>query len=433
MKKLILCTGLSAVLAAALSACGSGAALPFTDMVFGGEGSDSRELPETEEQPGWYDELAKPLPTDRSGAESPAEKREEALPDASQPPGEASCVPEETSPVLEGTSPALEGTSPAPEEGVRTITISAAGDCSLGNHQDQEYAYSFRQVYDQIEDEGYFFANVQEYFAEDDLTIVNFEGVLTYSEERDETRTYNIKGDPGYARLLTAGHIEAVSFANNHRLDYGTRGSEDTVAALEAEGILYAYDKNVCVYDTEEGIRVGVVSVNELAWGLGSEKLLKEGIEKLREQGADLILACCHWGIERENYPTENQRYLGRKCVELGADLVIGHHPHVLQGVEEYNGKFIIYSLANFCFGANRNPADKDTMIFQQTFTFIDGVKQQDRQARVIPCSVSSVKDRNNFQPTPAQGEEAARIIGRINTYSIEFGVAFAEDGTLAY
>lgn len=405
MKKLIIRTGLSAMLAVTLSACGSGPALPFTDLVLGGEGGASWDLPETEEQTDVYDELAKPLPTDRPVEETEAEEQEETLPDASS----------------------------MPEEIIQTITISAAGDCSLGNHQDQEYAYSFRQVYDGIEDEGYFFANVQDYFANDDMTIVNFEGVLTYSEERDETRTYNIKGDPGYARLLTAGHIETVSFANNHRLDYGVRGSDDTVAALEAEGILYAYDKNVCVYDTEKGIRIGVVSVNEVAWGLGSEKLLEEGIGKLREQGADLILACCHWGIERENYPTENQQYLGRKCIDLGADLVIGHHPHVLQGVEEYNGKFILYSLANFCFGANRNPADKDTMIFQQTFTFIDGVKQQDRQARVVPCSVSSVKDRNNFQPTPAQGEEAARIIGRINTYSKDFGVVFGEDGMPAY
>lgn len=169
-----------------------------------------------------------------------------------------------------------------------------------------------------------------------------------------------------------------------------------------------------------------------MAWGLGSEQLLAEGIGKLQEEGVDLILACCHWGIEKDNYPTENQQYLGRKCIDLGADLVIGHHPHVLQGVEEYNGKFIVYSLANFCFGANRNPVDKDTMIFQQTFTFVDGVKQEDRQVQIIPCSVSSVKDRNNFQPTPAQGEEAARIIGRINTYSQGFGLSFAQDGRLA-
>lgn len=413
MNKLILGAVLGALLVFVLAACGSGPVLPFSDMVFGGEGSVPRDRSE-EESGSVYDDLAKPLPTNMPAAESGGEGQEEQA-GASL---EASDQSEEISQSPEGNN-------------FLTITISAAGDCSLGNHQDQEYAYSFRQMYDKIEDEGYFFANVQDYFGNDDMTIVNFEGVLTYSEERDESRTYNIKGDPEYARLLTAGHIETVSFANNHRLDYGTRGSDDTVAALEAEGILYAYDKNVCVYETEKGIRIGVVSVNEVAWGLGSEKLLAEGIAKLQEQGADLILACCHWGIERENYPTENQQYLGRKCIDLGADLVIGHHPHVLQGVEEYNGKFIIYSLANFCFGANRNPADKDTMIFQQTFTFIDGVKQEDRQVQIIPCSVSSVKDRNNFQPTPVQGEEAARIIGRVNTYSKDFGVVFAEDGML--
>lgn len=404
MKKLILWLGISTLLVIVLAACDGGPDLPFTGMVFGGEESVPQEIPEAEEGQSSYDILGRPIPTDM--------------------PVEEAGGGEQESTYLEETF--------LPKEDILTVTISAAGDCSLGNHQDQEYAYSFRQTYDQIEDEGYFFANVQDYFDNDDMTIVNFEGVLTYSEERDETRTYNIKGDPGYARLLTAGSIEAVSFANNHRLDYGTRGSDDTVAALAAEGILYAYDKNVCVYDTEKGIRIGIVSVNEVAWGLGSEQLLAEGIGKLQEQGADLILACCHWGIERENYPTENQKYLGHKCIDLGADLVIGHHPHVLQGVEEYNGKFIIYSLANFCFGANRNPADKDTMIFRQTFTFIDGVKQEDRQIQIIPCSVSSVKDRNNFQPTPVWGEEAARIIGRINTYSKDFGVFFTEDGLLA-
>ncbi len=388
MKRVVLRIGINALWALMLTACGNG-----------GAGDESAAIGERQEA---YEIVGIPIPSPTPVTEIGGETTE----------------PEETS---------------APEDNVLTITISAAGDCSLGNHQDQEYAYSFQQAYDQIEDEGYFFANVLDIFDNDDMTIVNFEGVLTYSEERDESRTYNIKGDPAYARLLTAGDIEAVSFANNHRLDYGTKGSDDTVAALEAEGILYAYDHNVAVYETEKGIRIGIVSVNEVAWGLGSEQLLADGIGKLQAEGVDLILACCHWGIEKDNYPTENQQYLGRKCIDLGADLVIGHHPHVLQGIEEYNGKFIIYSLANFCFGANRNPVDKDTMIFQQTFTFIDGVKQWDEQIRIIPCSVSSVQDRNNFQPTPAYGDEAARIIGRINAYSAVYGVSFAEDGTLAH
>ena len=409
VKKIIIWLGIYAVLVMLLTACGEGAAdngvLPLTSAAIGRQDNEVQETSGTRERGEAIEIVSIPIPT-----ETPRESSEEIMP---QPETEAA-----------------EPTEPPPD--ILTITISAAGDCSLGNHQDQEYAYSFRQAYDQIEDEGYFFENVRDIFASDDMTIVNFEGVLTFREERDETRTYNIKGDPEYARLLTAGSVETVSFANNHRLDYGTGGSDDTVAALEAAGIIYAYDRNVGIYETEKGIRIGFVSVNEVAWGLGSEQLLADGIGKLQEQGVDLILACCHWGIERDNYPTENQQYLGRKCIDLGADLVIGHHPHVLQGVEEYSGKFIIYSLANFCFGANRNPVDKDTMIFQQTFTFVDGVKQEDQQIQIIPCSVSSVRDRNNFQPTPAQGEEAARIIGRINTYSEDFGTSFAEDGTLA-
>ena len=156
---------------------------------------------------------------------------------------------------------------------------------------------------------------------------------------------------------------------------------------------------------------------------------MKKGIDKLAEEGVDLILACCHWGTEREYYPEEYQQTLGRLCIDWGADLVIGHHPHVLQGIEEYQGKYIVYSLGNFCFGANRNPTDKDTMIFTQTFTFVDGEKTEDTTIRIIPCSVSSVSSRKDFKPTVATGEEAKRIIGRINEFSREFGVAFDEEG----
>lgn len=310
------------------------------------------------------------------------------------------------------------------------ITITAAGDCSLGNHHEQDYYNSFIQAYDKAEDEGYFFANVKEIFEADDMTIVNLEGVFTESKERQEERTYNIKGDPSYVGILTAGSVEAVSMGNNHRLDYGVAGSNDTVAALEGEGIVYAYDDIVGIYEVK-GIKIGYVSVNEVAWGLGSERLIREGIAKLQEQEADLIIACCHWGIEKDNYTEAYQNELGRICIDAGADLVLGHHPHVLQGIEEYNGKYIVYSLGNFSFGANRNPADKDTMIFQQTFTFVDGRKQDTQEAKVIPCSVSSVKERNNFQPTPLEGEDAARVIERLNTYSAEYGIVIEEDGLI--
>lgn len=316
------------------------------------------------------------------------------------------------------------------DSGVVTITISAAGDVTLGNHKEQDYSWSFRQMYDQAEDKGYFFENVLDVFSSDDMTIVNLEGPLTLSENFREGQIYSIKGDPEYAELLNYGSVEAVSMGNNHRLDYGEEGSRDTVEAVEEAGIVYAFDDNVGIYEVK-GIRIGFVSVNEVYWGAGVEKTIQSGIEKLKEEEVDLILACCHWGTERENYPEDYQKSLGRKCIDWGADLVIGHHPHVLQGVDRYQGKYIIYSLGNFCFGANRNPPDKDTMIFQQTFTFRDGEKQEDEDVKIIPCSVSSVASRNDFRPTLSQGEDASRIIDRINEYSRDFGVAFAQDGTV--
>lgn len=362
---------------------------------------------------------AEPLNTPEVSVEAPEDTEDSST-------NEGEILPEDSQEAMSGEASGTEELIP----GAVTITISAAGDCSLGNHQEQEYDSSFVQAYDQAEDEGYFFANVSDIFSADDFTIVNLEGVLTTSENRDESRTYNIKGDPSYAGILTAGDVEAVSMANNHRLDFGTQGTKDTVAALEAEGILYAYDDIVCISEVK-GIRIGYVSVNEVAWGKGTEALVKDGIEKLQAEGVDLIIACCHWGIEKEYYPEEYQTELGRKCIDMGADLVLGHHPHVLQGIEEYNGKYIVYSLGNFSFGANRNPADKDTMIFQQTFTFVEGELQEDLNAKVIPCSVSSVTNRNNFQPTPLEGEEAQRVIGRLNTFSEGMGVSIAADGTL--
>ena len=327
-----------------------------------------------------------------------------------------------------------------------SITISAVGDVTLGNYKDQQYSYSFRQTYEQTEDKKYFFANVADIFKADDFTIVNLEGALTLSEEYAEGRTFNIKGDPEYAFMLRDASVEAVSMANNHRLDYGEDGSWDTVVALEAADILYAYDRNLGICEVE-GIQIGWVSVNEATQGRNVEKYLEEGMKQLKEDGADLILACCHWGIERDNYPEDYQKELGRKCIAWGADLVIGHHPHVLQGIDRYQGKYIVYSLGNFCFGANRNPSDKDTMIFQQTFTFraepVDAVGAdaeavsyrlvQTNDARIIPCSVSSVTSRNNYQPTPLEGENWQRVIGRINEYSLEFGVTADEEGVLSY
>ncbi|MGG0288884.1 CapA family protein, partial [Peribacillus butanolivorans] len=105
---------------------------------------------------------------------------------------------------------------------------------------------------------------------------------------------------------------------------------------------------------------------------------------------------------------------LARYTVDNGADLILGHHPHVVQGIEEYNGKFIVYSLGNFMFGGNKNPSDKDTFVFQQTFHLKNGQLSNKKEIKVIPFRISSVTSRNNYQPTPLEGSEAERVKNKI-------------------
>lgn len=310
------------------------------------------------------------------------------------------------------------------------ITISAAGDVTMGGYRGQGYEWSFQQMWEQQNDPAYFFENVEPIFSADDLTIVNLEGPLTTAEVFRESQTYCISGDPAYVEALTAGSVEAVSMANNHLMDYYEAGRDDTVAAVEDAGIVYAFNDRVGIYETK-GIRIGLISVNVIGYGSGVEKFIKKGMEELKEQQANLIIVSCHWGVERENVPEDYARRLGKNCIDWGADLVIGHHPHVIQGIERYNGKYIVYSLGNFCFGGNRNPADKDCIIFQQTFRFEEGKLLEDTSAGIIPCSISSVTSRNDYKPTPAEGEAYERILGRMNEYSLEFGVSFDEEGVI--
>lgn len=296
-----------------------------------------------------------------------------------------------------------------------SITISAAGDCTLGTDEYFDPSTSLNAYYDSNGPE-YFFQNVKSIFDADDLTIVNMEGTLTEETARQD-KTYAFKGPAEYAQILTSGGVEAANLANNHSHDYGDKSYTDTIETIEAAGIVsFGYDRTA-VMDVN-GIKVGLVGTYELADGMGCEDEMIANIKSVEEQGAQIVIVSFHWGLERENYPTENQVNLAHSAIDNGADLVLGHHPHVLEGIEVYNGKNIVYSLGNFCFGGNSNPSDKDTMIFQQTFTVENGELAADNVTNIIPCSVSSESGYNNYQPTPLEGDEAERVLGRIEEYS---------------
>lgn len=299
-----------------------------------------------------------------------------------------------------------------------TITISAAGDCTLGTDEGFDYGRSFKGKYDAVQNPAYFFQNVQPVFAQDDLTIVNMEGTLTEETAR-EPKQFAFKGDAACAKILSSGAVEAANLANNHSFDYGKKSYEDTIAALEAEGISSFGYERTAVMDIK-GVKVGFAGVYELAKHIDCKQDLLDNIASLKEQGAQLIIVSFHWGQEKENIPNNVQVELAHTAIDNGADLVLGHHPHVLQGIEEYKGKNIVYSLGNFCFGGNSAPRDMDTMIFQQTFTFKDGEVQQDNVTNILPCKISSAyaEGYNNYQPVLAEGEQKEKIFQRLSEYS---------------
>ena len=313
-----------------------------------------------------------------------------------------------------------------------SLTLSVVGDCTLGTDETFDYDTSLNAYYENY-GADYFLQNVKDIFSTDDLTIANFEGTLTDSDERED-KTFAFKAPASYASILTGGSVEAVNTANNHSHDYGDQSFDDTLAALDDAGIVhFGYDETA-VMDVK-GIKVGLVGIYELYDHLEREQQLKDNIAKVKADGAQLIVVIFHWGNETETVPDSNQTTLGRIAIDEGADLVCGHHPHVLQGIETYKGRNIVYSLGNFCFGGNSSPSDMDTMIYQQTFTIdADGVKK-DNVINIIPCSISSAAydGYNNYQPTPAEGDEATRILGKINERSSWISTAEGSTFTAKY
>ena len=296
-----------------------------------------------------------------------------------------------------------------------TLTVSVVGDCTLGTDETFDYDTSLNAYFENYGKE-YFFQNVKSIFEADDLTIANNEGTFTESYDRED-KTFAFKAPASFAGIYSSSSVEAVNTANNHSHDYGEQSFQDTMDALDSQGIVhFGYDETA-VMDVK-GVKVGLVGIYELNDHLERKQQLEDNINKVKEEGAQLVIVIFHWGNEKETVPDSNQMTLGRLAIDLGADLVCGHHPHVLQGIEEYKGKNIVYSLGNFCFGGNSSPSDMDTMIFQQTFTITNDGVQDDNVTNIIPCSISSASDYNNYQPTPSQGDEKTRILEKIQERS---------------
>ena len=333
-----------------------------------------------------------------------------------------STEPTSTTDTKPSTSTSTKTTNTSKKNKTVKITISAAGDCTLG--VDSRYNNTFNNYYNKYGD-AYFFKKVKSVFSKDDLTIVNFEGTLTNSTAR-ANKTFTFKAPAKYVKILKKGSVEVVTLANNHTMDFGSQGFRDTKETLKKNKISYCEGSTIA-YKTVKGVKVAFVGFNALT-GI-TEQHVKDTIQKAKKKKAKIIIASFHWGIEREYYPNARQKTLGRCAISSGASLVLGHHPHRVQGVEKYKGRYIVYSLGNFSFGGHTNPDDKDAFIFQQTFYVKNGKLQKKNDAKIIPCSISSVSYTNNYQPKILTGSEKKRLIKKINTLSKGMNTSFENSG----
>ena len=326
----------------------------------------------------------------------------------------ATTQPATEAPTEASTEPPTEATT-EPEPVPEVFTLTFAGDCTLGTlYQYYNASGCFPSMVG--ENYEYPFASVQDWFATDDFTMVNMEGPLT-NEGTPAVKSYTMRGDPKLVNILPAGSVECVSIANNHTYDFGQIGYENTKKALDSVGIAYAGDAEICLFETERGLKIGVLCVEFYI----DPDYMAQQIAELDAQGAEIIIVSFHWGTEGSYRHTYDQSYLAYAAIDAGANIVYGHHPHVLQEMEEYNGGMIYYSLGNFSFGGNDNPSDFDTaLISQQVIRDIDGTVRLG-QCTPVPCRISSIDRRNDFQPTPAEegGEYYDRIMAKLTgTYT---------------
>ncbi|MBQ8620109.1 MAG: CapA family protein [Clostridia bacterium] len=320
------------------------------------------------------------------------------------------------------------------DDGSVIVTISATGDVTIGGDRRK----SGTNVFDkQLEQEpsglDFPFENTRAIFEADDMTLVNFEGTLTNTKSKTKN-SFSFAAPPEYVQVLTSGSVEAVSLENNHIMDHGEQGYEDTCQTLHGAGILYSGHLGSSIFTTETGVDIGMLSYQTFN---GKYPAIYEAIEgdiqMLRDAGCELVIVSYHWGEEKDYVPNERQVPLGRATIDAGADLVIGHHSHRINPIEEYKGKYICYSLGNFSFAGNTRPDDMDTYIFQQRFRVYPETGVVENEGfRIVPCSISSQEKVNDFKPTPATDEHSAEIVKRLLDLNKKLEKNFKSTGVAA-
>ena len=302
---------------------------------------------------------------------------------------------------------------------VETLTIIAGGDVMLGSW-----------VESPIREKGYHypFVHLDSILTDADVMFVNLEAPFGQGDSAFN-KTYTFRVPPDLVGVLTAGRINTVSLANNHILDYGAGALQETMEVLSRHQITFSGagmnlgQARKPAYLTSRGRKIAVVSYSltfpEEFWATDSaagtcfpsHTFLYRDLKALRQE-CDLLIVSFHWGAELMETPKEYQVDLAHRAIRAGADLILGHHPHVIQGLEIYQGKLIAYSLGNYIFGSYSESV-KYSMLLKMEMG-----KEGIERFRVIPLNVyNRVVD---FQPRPLQGEEQDLFFKKLTELSLE-------------
>ncbi|MFA5383508.1 MAG: CapA family protein [Eubacteriales bacterium] len=297
-----------------------------------------------------------------------------------------------------------------PDENTNKVVINFAGDtvlaCSFENIVKENYSYPF--------------ANLA-CFKDSDLSMLNLENPIT-ARGIKVPKKFNFRMCPDYVKILQDGGVDIVNLANNHTGDYGAQGIEDTLRYLDDAGIKHVgagpdrADARKPVVIECKGIKFGFLGYyNNPDFTAGTnpfnERILKEDICNLKKI-ADYVIVNFHWGEENAGRPKPYQITLAHLAVDSGADLIVGHHPHVLQGIEKYNNGIIAYSLGNFIFGGN-NRTKYDTVLLQLNI----------QDGKILPCLIPVCVE--NWQPNLLNHEEGEQIINTVEDRSKVFSNPF--------
>lgn len=297
----------------------------------------------------------------------------------------------------------------------REFSLSLGGDCVLGNDKGQaKHERSFDSI---VKEKGidWPFSKIKHIFENDDFTLLNLECVLQDNEDGFKKRQHNFRGKTEYAKMLVNAGVEAVNVANNHFIDYQASGKRSTINALEKNNIFYSGYGFRDIRDIN-GIKVGFAGIRETTYR-NKPKLLDEDIAYLKKQGCEIIIYSMHFGKEYDRKHNALQTKMAHRAVELGADIVVGNHVHVVQGIERFKSGLIFYSFGNLVFGGNRDLTEFEALLARLKIS-IDWRGQKHVSARLIPVVTTGAIPANDFRPLVAENEHKASVFEKIQNDS---------------